>query len=149
MIDPSILQILLLHTVIFVGCDLHTLPLLMLPSLEFMRISECVHLAKLPALHSHALPKLAILQLHNLLQVMQLPATLGELTALRGLYIDKCALRSIPMSIQALTGLRELVIAGDSSTRASHLIPEIAFCVPDLRGLRKLCLPGLLDFDQK
>jgi len=145
MIDPSILQMSSLRTVNFHGCDFHTLPPLVLHALEFMRISDCSRLAEIPALYGAALPKLAILQLHNLPQIMLLPATLGELTALRGLYVDQCALKCIPASIQALSELRELVIAGDPSTPQSQLIPEIALCLPALRGLRKLCLPGLLD----
>jgi hypothetical protein len=68
---------------------------------------------------------------------------MGVLTALRTLCVE-APLISIPTSMRALTGLRELTIyAPSEETDDTHmLLTEMAFCLPWWRDLRKLCIFG-------
>lgn len=148
-VHPSIFQMASLITLNIINCDMTSLPPFSLPSLIFMRISHCTNLRELPALTSAGLPRLSVLQLHSL-RCRSLPHSLGELTTLKGLYISKCGLAAIPMSLACLTALEQLIIhqdllldvAGPTGPEPCSILTEVAYCLPNMRGLRKLCLRG-------
>ena len=142
-LDPSILRMTTLCRLNIIDCDFKTLPPFFMPSLTFLRISSCEHLYELPELSVTALPQLAVLELHHLATIRTLPDSLGELTALTRLHISRCLLQSMPMSMHALTALRELTI--DSFWMAPgycSLLRDVAMSLKGLHSLRKLCLSG-------
>jgi len=144
-INSDIMSMHSLHTLNFVRCDMASLPDFNLPSLKRLRISSCKRLIELPQLYGSGLPVIEDLQLNDLLYCYAIPETLGELTTLQGLYITHCPRQqsTIPMSLQHLTNLRELVVSsrGDTSEgRKQSLLSDIATCLPCLLNLRKLCL---------
>lgn len=142
--DSSIFQMAYLHTINLVRCDFNELPAEMnLPSLHILRLSVCCNIIELPCLCARALPQLKELQLESMYMLDALPETLGELTTLQGLYMYNCPQVSIPMSLHALSSLRELVIMKEIPKRdrlRETFLSDVALCLPGLRGLRKLCL---------
>jgi len=144
-IHPEIFQMPNLKELNLINCDVMSLPEFSLPSLVFLRISHCRNLRELPGLTGAGLPKLSILQLHSL-RCRSLPHTLGELTSLLGLYISKCDLAGIPLSLGRLTNLKQLVIHQDLATdvpgSACPIMADVAHCLPNMRFLQKLCLRG-------
>ena len=121
-----------------------SLPPFSLPSLVFLRISHCRNLRELPGLTGVGLPKLSNLQLHSL-RCRSLPHTLGELTSLTALFISKCDLAGIPLSLGRLTNLKQLVIhqdLADVAGSACSIMADVAHCLPNMRFLQKLCLRG-------
>ena len=144
-INSDIMSMQSLHTLNIVKCDIASLPDFNLASLKCLRISSCSNLVELPHLHASGLPVIEDLQLNDLKHCCIIDETLGELTTLLGLYITNCPREqsTIPMSLQHLTNLCELVVSscGDTSVgRKQSLLSDVATCLPSLRNLRKLCL---------
>jgi len=146
-IAPPIFQMATLRSINMTACDFTTLPSMDLPCLEILRISRCRDLYELPEFPASLLPKLAVLELHELSSIFALPGSLGGFTALTRLHIAACPLSSVPKSLQSLTALRELTIdcvkpyfSADPVTYP--LLTEVAYCLPALRSLTRLCLRG-------
>jgi len=149
-LDPSILQITTLRTLNIIECDFKTIPPFFMPSLEFMRIAGCEHLYEFPELSVRALPRLAVLELHNLTTIQTLPESLGQLSALTRLHISYCFLESMPMSMHQLSALRELTIYTAIELEDSGaLFRDVAIGLKGLYGLRKLCLSGPQEFSEE
>jgi len=147
-IAPPIFQMASLRSISMTECDFTTLPSMFLPCLEILRISKCEYLYELPVFPAGLLPKLAVLELHQLCSIFALPESLGGLTALTRLHIAACPLSSVPKSLQSLTALRELTIdcvgRFSSTDLVTHpLLTEVAYCLPALRSLTKLCVRGV------
>jgi len=148
-LDPCILQITTLRTLNIIECDFKTLPPFFMPSLEFMRIAGCEHLYDFSDLSVGALPRLAVLELHNLKTIRTLPESLGQLSALTRLHISHCFLQSMPMSMHQLSALRELTIyTAMNLAEYSSLFRDVAIGLKGLYSLRKLCLCGSQVFSE-
>jgi len=148
-LHPSIMQITTLRTLNIIECDFKTLPPFFMPSLEFMRISACEYLYEFPELSVRALPRLAVLELHNLPTIKTLPESLGQLSALTQLHISYCFLESMPMSMHQLSALRDLTISTVNDFEdTGSLFRDVAIGLKGLYGLRKLCLSGPKEFSE-
>jgi len=148
-LDPSIMQITTLRTLNIIECDFNTLPPFFMPSLEFMRIAGCEYLYELPELSVRALPRLAVLELHNLPTIRTLPESLGQLSALTQLHISNCFLESMPMSMHQLSALRDLIMYTSREVNdSSALFHDVAIGLKGLYGLRKLYLSGPEEFSE-
>jgi len=146
-----------LRCINMMACDFTTLPSMVLPCLEVLRISRCQDLYELPEFPASLLPKLTVLELHELSSIFALPESLGRFTVLTRLNIASCPLSFILKSLQSLIALRELTIncvnlyfSNDPITyplltevlSACAMLSNKAYCLPALCSLTKLCLRG-------
>ena len=99
-----------LRCINMMACDFTTLPSMVLPCLEVQRISRYQDLYELPEFPASLMPKLTVLELHELSSIFALPESLGRFTVLTRLNIASCPLSFILKSLQSLIALRELTI---------------------------------------
>ena len=141
--DQSVFQMRCLRTLRMTYCDFSALPPMILPSLKELYICHCTRLYELCEFDPDAQHKLELIHLNGLFNISVLPESMCVLTALQTLCIE-ALLISIPTSMRALAGLRELTIyAPSENIDDTHmLLTEIAFCLPWWCHLRKLCMIG-------